>query len=58
MERAQEFRQSQAKEGNKRRQDEQASEDKKRRSFKRVFKEDGTEVTSPAELLSSQERTR
>ncbi|MCJ1405930.1 hypothetical protein MMC11_009164 [Xylographa trunciseda] len=57
MERAQEYRQTQAKEGNKRRQDDQASADRKRRAFKRSPDDEGTEVTSPVDLLSSQERT-
>ncbi|MCJ1396624.1 hypothetical protein MMC18_009515 [Xylographa bjoerkii] len=57
MERAQGFGQAQAKEGNKRRQDEQTSEDRKRRAFKRSPEDEGTEVTSPVDLLSSQERT-
>lgn len=58
MERAQELSQSQAKEHNKRRQNEQTSEDSKRRSFKRSSEEEETEVTSPTEPFSSQGRSR
>ena len=58
MERAQELNQNQAKERNKRRQNEQTSGESKRRRFKRSSEEEGTEVTSPTEPFSSQGRSR
>jgi len=58
MERAKEFSQAQVTKRNKRRQEEQTSEERKRRSFKRSPEEEGTELTSPTEPLSSQGRTR
>ena len=57
IERAQELSQARAKERSKRRHEEQTSEEKKRRSLKRL-PEEGTEVTSPTEPLSSQGRSR
>jgi len=54
MERAKELSQAQVTERNKRRQEEQTSEGRRIRSFKRSPEEEGTEVTSPTEPLSSQ----
>ena len=58
MERAQELNQSRAKKGSKRRQEEQSPEGSKRRTSKRPPEEEGTEVTSPTEPLSSQAWSR
>ena len=55
MGRAQELGEARAKERSKRKQEEQTSEPKKRRGLKRSS-EEGTEVTSPIEPLSSQGR--
>ena len=58
MERAQELSQAQAKERSKRRHEEELSEERKRRGLKRSVEEEGTEVTSPTEPLSSEGRSR
>ena len=53
MERAQELSQARAKERRKRRHEEELSEERKRRGLKRSVEEEGTEITSPTEPLSS-----
>ena len=61
MERAQELSQARAKERSersKRRHEEEISEERKTRGFKRSVEEEGTEVTSPTEPLSSHGRSR
>ncbi|MCJ1383633.1 hypothetical protein MMC17_006747 [Xylographa soralifera] len=57
MERAHEFGNTQPQEENKRRQDNQTSADRKRRAFKRSPEDEGTELTSPVDHPSSQDRT-